>query len=282
MSEDRPSLLNSKFLEPIKNSFDRFFTKPDAPLGHEDVKTDFISELKELVSVAAVALILMVVFRTLFFQPYTIPSASMEPNLYEGDYIIVSKWDYGYSKYSSVVPLPISGRIFDTQAKRGDIVVFKLPHDNKTDYIKRVIGLPGDRVQMIDNRLYLNGTMVPSTDLGLAISPKDLESYAPAKLIEEDFDGKVHKVQDFIEDGDVDNTIEYIVPEKHYFVMGDNRDNSQDSRYIKGPSGVGFVPYENLEGRATIVLMSWKTGSSLLKPWTWLNFRWNRFFKSLD
>jgi signal peptidase I len=242
-----------------------------------------IEEIKELAGVVFVALILMIILRTLFFQPYTIPSASMEPNLYEGDYIIVSKWNYGYSKYSSVVTLPfIQGRIFENPAGRGDVVVFKLPYDNKTDYIKRIIGLPGDRVQMRANQLYLNGQPVATQNLGSVNAPSDMGGRDQATLLKENLGTHSHTIQDYIATGDVDDTIEYVVPDRHYFVMGDNRDNSADSRYIASETGVGFVPYENVQGKAIIVLMSWKTGSKLWYPWTWFNLRWDRFFKGLD
>jgi len=242
-----------------------------------------VEEIKELVGVVAVALVLMIILRTLFFQPYTIPSASMEPNLYEGDYIIVSKWNYGYSKYSSVVTLPfIEGRIFEKTADRGDVVVFKLPYDNRTDYIKRVVGLPGDRVQMRANQLYLNGQPVVTENLGAVKAPSDMSNREKATLLRENLGGHSHTIQDYIASGDVDDTIEYVVPDRHYFVMGDNRDNSADSRYIASETGVGFVPFENVQGKATMVLMSWKTGSKLFYPWTWFNLRWDRFFKTMD
>ncbi|ESQ76310.1 signal peptidase I [Asticcacaulis sp. AC402] len=245
-----------------------------------------IAEIKEIASVVGVAILLVVFLRTLLFQPFTIPSASMEPNLYKGDYIIVSKWDYGYSKHSLPISLPLfDGRLFNTVPKRGDIVVFKLPVDNKTDYIKRVVGLPGDTVQMTNDQLYINGQAVKTTTLGA------IAGTAPGSSIyrdgtgtlqrEELPDGRTHLMQDFVQDGSVDNTDLYTVPEGHYFMMGDNRDNSQDSRYPMSVGGVDFVPAENLEGRAVLVLMSWKDGSSLWKPWTWLNFHWDRFFKSL-
>lgn len=247
------------------------------------VKEMAIDEAKELFSVVGVALILMILFRTFLFQPFTIPSASMEPNLYEGDYIIVSKWNYGYSKYSSVVPLPfIKDRVLGGEVKRGDIVVFKLPSDTKIDYIKRVIGLPGDRIQMKSSKLYINDELIPYTPVGEVYAPNDmLYSDTPATLVDETFEGKTHKIQDMVLDGRVDDTDVYVVPAGHYFMMGDNRDNSEDSRFPMETGGVGFVPAENIEGKANIILMSWKAGSSLWKPWTWLNFRWDRFFKPL-
>lgn len=270
------------------------FQSKDAGAGAESATAEEAApqslweEVKELATVVVVAFFLMMVMRTFLFQPFTIPSASMEPNLYEGDYIIVSKWNYGYSKYSSLVTLPfIKGRVMAGEVKRGDIVVFKLPVDNKTDYIKRVVGLPGDRIQVKDSKLYINDLMVPVTEQGMVTLPKDRAARmdeSPA-LLEETFEGKTHKVQNLTDVGEGDNTNVYIVPEGHYFMMGDNRDNSLDSRWPKDNfpmAGVDFVPAENIEGKANIILMSWKDGASIWKPWTWFNLRWDRFFKSLS
>ena len=244
-----------------------------------------IDEGKEIFMVVGVAILLVLFLRTLFFQPFTIPSASMEPNLYQGDYIIVSKWDYGYSKHSIQFSPPLfKGRIFNHAPKRGDIVVFKLPVDNKTDYIKRVIGLPGDTIQMKNDQLYLNGQAVTTETLGAVSGTAPGSGFRgdTATLQREQLpDGRTHNMQDFIQDGPVDNTDVYTVPDGYYFMMGDNRDNSEDSRFPMSVGGVDFVPAENLEGRAVLVLMSWKEGSSVWKPWTWLNFNWDRFFKSL-
>ncbi|MCR6660848.1 MAG: signal peptidase I [Asticcacaulis sp.] len=249
-----------------------------------DAKQVAVDEAKEIFSVVAVALILVMILRTFLFQPFTIPSASMEPNLYEGDYIIVSKWDYGISKYSFPVALPfIKGRIMNHAPKRGDIVVFKLPSNTKIDYIKRVIGLPGDTVQMKQDQLYVNGVAVPNTELG-PVDAKGFEARYATAYRETLPDGRTHLMQDIVKDGRADDTGEFIVPAGNYFMMGDNRDNSLDSRFSPDDPyepGVGFVPEENLEGRAVLILMSWKEGSSLWKPWTWLNFHWNRFFKPL-
>jgi len=244
-----------------------------------------IDEFKEIASVVGIALVLVLVLRTFLFQPFTIPSASMEPNLYQGDYIIVSKWDYGYSKHSVLFSPPVfSGRIFDHRPTRGDIVVFKLPSNNKTDYIKRVVGLPGDTLQMKNDQLYINDKLVPNAVLGDV--PADdalrISGQETATLLKEDLPGgRSHLMQDMVQDGPVDNTDVYTVPAGHYFMMGDNRDNSEDSRFPMVTGGVDYVPAENLEGRAVLVLMSWKEGSSIWKPWTWLNFHWDRFFKSL-
>jgi signal peptidase I len=242
------------------------------------------SETVEIVKTVVFALLIAFVLRVLLFQPFTIPSASMEPNLYQGDYIVVSKWSYGYSKYSSGLPinLPLGeGRVFGRDPNRGDIVVFKLPRDNKTDYIKRVIGLPGDTVQMIANKLYINGqpvqdAVVRSTEVVDAFGPRT------AVISRETLpNGKTFTTQDFGPGGDVDDTPLYTVPEGHFFMMGDNRDNSVDSRYSR-ESGVGLVPAQNLVGKAQIIMFSWEPGASLFNPVSWFtNIRLSRFFRPL-
>jgi signal peptidase I len=248
-------------------------------------KTGAMNELVEIIKTVVYALLIALFLRVLFFQPYTIPSASMEPNLYEGDYIIVSKWSYGYSKHSIPFSPPLfSGRIMNKPAHRGDIVVFALPRDPKVDYIKRIIGLPGDRIQMKQGLLYLNGQQVPRTPLG---SVKEDSGYGFVRDVmryrETLPGGKTFVTNDFGTDGDLDNTDVYVVPEGHYFMMGDNRDNSSDSRVAPEAGGVGFVPAENLEGKAQIILLSWKPGASLFKPWTWvLNLNPSRFFNILQ
>jgi signal peptidase I len=245
-------------------------------------KENLVNETKEIVSVVVVALLLVMILRTVLFQPFTIPSASMEPNLYQGDYIVVSKWNYGISKYSFPIAMPfIKGRIFNHAPTRGDIIVFKLPSNPKVDYIKRVIGLPGDRIQMKHDQLFINDQAVPFSNMG-NIAAEDNGATGQA-LKQHEFlpDGRDHFMQDFGPNGNVDDTDVYTVPEHEYFMMGDNRDNSEDSRFPVEVGGVGFVPEENLEGRAMFILLSWKEGSSLWKPWTWLNFHWDRFFKGL-
>jgi signal peptidase I len=174
----------------------------------------------------------------------------------------------------------IKGRIFNHAPKRGDIIVFKLPSNPKVDYIKRVVGLPGDRLQMKHDQLYINDQPVPFTVIG-NIPAEDSNTGQAIKQREFLPDGRDHFMQDFVQDGAVDDTDVYTVPMGHYFMMGDNRDNSEDSRFPMEVGGVGFVPEENLEGRAMFILMSWKEGSSIWKPWTWLNFNWDRFFKGL-
>jgi signal peptidase I len=247
-------------------------------------KSGAAGEMVEIVKTVIYALLIALVLRVLLFQPFTIPSASMEPNLYQGDYIIVSKYSYGYSRHSAPFSPPLfHGRIFERAPHRGDIVVFKLPRDGHTDYVKRVIGLPGDRIQMRNGLLYLNGSQVPRAFAGTS---KEDSGYGfireVARFRETLPGGKTILTNDFGTDGELDNTDVFIVPEGHYFMMGDNRDNSSDSRVLPEQGGVGYVPAENLVGKAQIILLSWSPDASLFKPWTWiLDARPSRFFKLL-
>ena len=238
-------------------------------------------ETVEIVKTIFFALLIAMVLRIFLFQPFTIPSASMEPNLYEGDYIVVSKWSYGYSKHSIPFSPPLfDGRIMGSAPKRGDIVVFKLPRDDKTDFIKRVIGLPGDRIQMIANKLYINDKPVQD----VVVSEQEINDIfgpRPVTEVRETLpEGRSFMTQDFGPGNDLDDTPVYEVPAGHYFMMGDNRDNSIDSR-VEQSSGVGMVPAENLVGKAQIILFSWKPGSSLWNPVSWFNVRLDRFFNVL-
>jgi len=249
----------------------------------EAKKPSAASELVEIIKTIVYALLIALFLRIIFFQPFTIPSASMEPNLYQGDYIIVSKFSYGYSRHSIPLSPPIfHGRIFERVPHRGDICVFKLPSDGHTDYIKRVIGLPGDRIQMKQGLLYVNGEQIQRDPM----SPVDTDTgygiRQVARFQERLKDGKTYDTQDFGPDGDLDNTDVYVVPQGYYFMMGDNRDNSSDSRVPPAAGGVGYVPAENLVGKAQIILLSWKADASIFKPWTWiLDARPSRFFKLL-
>jgi signal peptidase I len=251
--------------------------------GRRKGKSGGGNEAFEIVKTIFFALLIAFVLRVLLFQPFTIPSASMEPNLYEGDYIVVSKWSYGYSKHSIPFSPPLfEGRLFGREPHRGDIVVFKLPRDNKTDYIKRLMGLPGDRLQMINNVLFINGTAVKDVEL----SRQDVQNlYGGAqttiKLRETLADGRQFNVQDWGPNSISDNTPEFVVPAGHYFMIGDNRDNSQDSRFDIS-EGVGYVPAENLIGKAEIILFSWSPGASLWNPVSWFSkVRPSRFFTVL-
>jgi signal peptidase I len=240
------------------------------------------SETFEIIKTIFFALLIALVLRVLLFQPFTIPSASMEPNLYEGDYIVVSKWSYGYSKHAIPFSPPVfDGRILAQEPKRGDIVVFKLPRDNKTDYIKRLIGLPGDRVQMINNVLHINDQPVSDVVIN-AEDAANMFGMPVIKARETLPGGKTFTIQDFGPGNEVDDTPVYEVPAGHYFMMGDNRDNSVDSRYSQA-DGVGLVPAENLIGKAEIILFSWSPGASLWNPVSWFSkVRPSRFFTVLD
>ena len=241
----------------------------------------------EIIKTIAFALLIALVLRVLLFQPFTIPSASMEPNLYQGDYIVVSKWSYGYSKHSIIgSPDLFDGRIslpvVSNAPKRGDIVVFKLPSDNRTDYIKRLIGMPGDRVQMINNVLHINGQ--PARDV--VVSANDMTNMYGMPVIQADEtfpDGsKTFRIQDYGPGNNLDDTPVFEVPAGYYFMMGDNRDNSVDSRVDASQDGVGLVPAENLIGKAEIILFSWNEGASLQNPISWFSkVRLSRWFKVL-
>lgn len=228
-------------------------------------------ELIELGKTIFYALAIALVLRVLLFQPFTIPSASMEPTLLEGDYIIVSKYAYGWSRHSIPFSPPLfKGRIMERQPQRGDVVVFKLPRDGHVDYIKRVVGLPGDRIQVVNGVLQINGAAVRQEPL----SPVELETvFGPPRPVDRFKEtlpnGRSYVTYSFGPDGEVDNTGVYVVPAGHYFMMGDNRDNSVDSRYPT-ETGVGYVPAENLVGKAEVILFSWSQDASLLKPWTWI------------
>jgi signal peptidase I len=222
--------------------------------------------LGEVASVIIQALILALVIRTFLFQPFSIPSGSMRPTLLEGDYLFVSKFSYGYSHYSlPFAPDIFSGRIWGSAPKRGDVVVFKFPPDPSLDYIKRVIGLPGDRVQMKDDRLYINDTVVPRVKVGQIDNPDITEVDRPVDVYRETLpNGVSYDTLDLTPDGLGDNTREFVVPPGHYFMMGDNRDNSSDSRF-----SVGYVPAENLVGHANVIFFSIAGGASPLEIWKW-------------
>jgi signal peptidase I len=251
--------------------------------AQSQTKTSAANEIVEIIKTVVYALLIALFLRVIFFQPFTIPSASMEPNLYEGDYIIVSKFTYGWSRHSIPFSPPLfHGRFMERPAHRGDIVVFKLPRDNHTDYVKRLIGVPGDRIQMKNGLLYLNDVQVPRQFLGVTKEDSGYGFVRDVMKYRETLPGgKSYTTNDFGTDGELDNTDVFVVPQDHYFMMGDNRDNSADSRDPNG--GVGFVPAENLVGKAQIILLSWKPGASIFKPWTWvLNALPSRFFHLLQ
>ena len=237
-----------------------------------------VDNMKETGKVIFHALILALIVRIFIYQPFNIPSGSMKDTLLIGDYLFVSKMSYGYSKYSfPMSPDLFEGRLMGETPERGDVAVFKLPSDNETDYIKRVIGLPGDRVQMRNGTLYINDKMVPKVRDG-SFATKDYygRSVSLPRFKETLPNGVVYHVLDADPNGAFDNTAVYKVPKGHYFMMGDNRDNSSDSRV---QSSVGYVPYENFVGRAEILFFSANDNWSVFKPWTWpAGVRWSRFF----
>jgi signal peptidase I len=243
----------------------------------------------ELAKVVAQALVLAFLVRMFLFQPFNIPSGSMKSTLLVGDYLFVTKYSYGYSQYSFSIPFikPYGinlypGRaFFAREPKRGDVVVFRKPSDPSVDFIKRVIGLPGDTVQMRSGVLYINGQEVPKRPVDSFTDPDCHESYTGLKCtdvryerFEETLPGGVrHKTLDRERGNTFDNTDVFKVPEGKFFMMGDNRDNSDDSR-----GSVGFVPFENLIGKAQVIWWSCRETCSMLRPWTWGGIRWSRLF----
>jgi len=237
-------------------------------------ENSFFSNLKSV----GLAVFIALLIRSFVAEPFNIPSGSMKPNLLVGDFIFVTKWSYGYSKHSLPFSIPlIPKKIFSNIPNRGDIVVFKTPEDNRTDYIKRVIGLPGDKIRVTNGEIYLNENKILRKKLNDFI---DNDKNAFIKRIRkylEYHDDLTFEVLDIMDDGIADNTKLFLVPEGHFFVMGDNRDNSQDSRF----KTVGFIPIENLVGKARFIFFSLEN-SRFLEIWKWpKSIRGNRIFKKI-
>ncbi|MBD3676898.1 MAG: signal peptidase I [Rhodobacteraceae bacterium] len=249
----------------------------------------------ETVKTVVYALLIAGIFRSLFFQPFWIPSGSMKDTLLVGDFLFVNKMAYGYSQYSCPFSFcPIDGRILGAEPERGDVVVFRHPVNN-SDFIKRVIGLPGDRIQMKDGQLFINGEPAPQEPDGTfteVFAKQGSVGNFPqcenggvgigatcekSRYVETLPNGRQHKILN-IRDSRSDDTQVFTVPADHYFFMGDNRDNSTDSRVSQAAGGVGFVPFENLIGRADRIMFS-SAGKSMLYFWTW---RSDRFFKGIE
>jgi signal peptidase I len=246
-------------------------------------KKTFREEVVETIQTVFYALLIAFVLRVVLFEPFTIPSASMEPGLLVGDYIIATKWNYGWSKHSIPFSPPLfHGRVlqFGEGPQRGDVVVFKLPRDPKQTYVKRLIGLPGDRIQVKGGVITINGKVMQRTAAGDAQDPD--AGIMVAQYTEKRPDGHPYTTFDRGPGHQMDDTDVYIVPEDHYFMMGDNRDNSQDSRWPT-EEGVGYVPAENLIGKVRIVLASWRGGASLFNPITWFSkFDPHRILKPVE
>ena len=241
------------------------------------------SKIIENIKVIFYALIIALIIRSLFFQPFYIPSSSMEPTLVVGDRLFVSKYTYGYSKHSFPFSPQISKkRFFFKKPSRGDVVVFKTPVDNRTDYIKRLIGLPGDEIQFINGELYLNNNQILKTKRSI----KNLKIYCGDTAIDVvAYDEKlpngvtytaVYRLNDSFQNSD-----KFIVPKDHFFFLGDNRDCSKDSRYL---NSVGYVNKLNLVGKARIIFFSTnKNKGNILQIWKWSEIiQWNRFFDIIN
>ncbi|TXH38345.1 MAG: signal peptidase I [Rhodospirillaceae bacterium] len=246
-------------------------------------------EIWDFVKTVIWAGVIAILIRTFLYEPFNIPSGSMIPTLLIGDYLFVSKTSFGYSKYSFPLSIvPFEGRIWDGDPKRGDVIVFRPPGEVENDFIKRLIGLPGDRVQVRNGILYINGEQVKRERIEDYVDPDDPNAMPVPQYIETLPGGVSHRIIESSGDsGSLDNTPIYVVPADHYFMMGDNRDGSNDSRMLTRAASsfaptdeiteknadllgtVGFVPKENLIGPAKILFFSWS------KPF---HVRWNRLF----
>lgn len=250
-------------------------------MTENDIEKEHKNPWDETIRTLIFAILLAVCFRSFLFEPFHIPSGSMKSNLLVGDYLFVSKYTYGYSRYSFPFGAPIfKGRTYGSDPKRGDVIVFRQPINPRVDFIKRLIGLPGDRIQVIDGVLYINDKPLPRKQLD---DYTDIENPRNARAVprfaETLPEGKVIEILKEHTSGMINNTRVYEVPEGHYFFMGDNRDNSHDSRYL---SDIGYVPEANIVGRAEIIFFS-TDGSATLNPISWFaSLRSDRFFKRIE
>jgi signal peptidase I len=241
----------------------------------KNLKSSFVNNLKALFW----ALLIAGIIRTFAIEPFKIPSGSMKPNLLVGDFLFVSKWNYGYSKYSFPFGLaPFSGKIFEKNPERGDIIVFKLPGQENINYVKRLLALPGETIKVIDGEVFIKKNNSLNFEKLNQISDDlffdDQYQEEINQLIEDNY-----KILNITDNGPLDYTPEYIIPQNKYFFMGDNRDNSSDSRVM---SGVGFVPKENMIGKVWFIWLSIDTQFSITKFWTLpLHIRYERLFKSV-
>ncbi len=246
-----------------------------------NAKNRFSELLKTLMIAGSIAII----FRSIFFEPFNIPSGSMIPTLLVGDYLFVSKYSYGYSKYSFPFGVvPIDKRIFDKNPKRGDVIVFRKPQDDSIDYIKRLVGLPGDTVQLRNSVLFINGIEVKRNKINAGILKNKDGSENNITFYNEKFEKRsnhqiIEENNSYLNKNISNNTIVYKVPEDQFFFMGDNRDNSQDSRY----SIPGFIPRKNLIGKAQIIFFSHNSSASFYEFWKWhKSIRFSRIGKAIN
>ena len=261
--------------------------QPSTPPESASVKPHLKSEADtwlELAKTLVYALLIALGIRTVLVQPFNIPTGSMEATLLVGDYLFVEKFAYGYSRFS--IPfgykLPSFGRILPREPTRGDVVVFKWPNDTSIDYIKRLIGLPGDHIQMRDGTLFINDKEVPKVPVEDYIEQTDAGPNVVKRYKETLPNGVTYMTLDRY-DSAADTTEEFVVPAGHYFMMGDNRDNSSDSRVDPRDGGVGYVPAENLVGKAEVRFFSIDNSAVWYKPWTWpMAVRFRRMFTLID
>jgi signal peptidase I len=238
------------------------------------------NEVRDTIVVVIEALLIALVFRTFLYQPFSIPTGSMQSTLMIGDYFIASKFTWGLGKYSFPVPLPLGDRILQfSPPQQGDVAVF-FNEPTKQDYVKRIVGLPGDRIQMKEGRLYINGEVLPRREIGTGMDTDSTSQTVPVTLYEETLpNGVVHTIQEISDNQQLDNTAEYVVPPGHYFMMGDNRDRSADSRVLRQ---VGYVPATNLIGKGEARFFSIKDNIAPWQIWQWpANVRWDRMFQSV-
>ncbi len=238
------------------------------------------SELRETIVVIIEALVIALIFRSFFYQPFSIPTASLQPTMMIGDYFVASKFTWGYGRYSFPFGVvPINGRIMGREPNRGDIAVFR-PVPQKDDYVKRIIGLPGDTIQMKEGRLFINEVMVERKLIERSTDKDSFGTVLPVLVYEETLpNGLTHLIHEISDDSPLDNTSEYLVPDGHYFMMGDNRDRSQDSRIL---SAVGYVPAGNLIGKAEARFFSIEDNAPPWQIWQWpAKLRLDRMFQSV-
>lgn len=235
---------------------------------------------KDNVKTLGIAVVIALGFRSILFEPFNIPSGSMIPTLLVGDYLFVSKYSYGYSRYSFPFgAVPFDGRFFSDEPERGDVVVFRLPANTSVDYIKRVVGLPGDKIQLKQGRLHINGVQLERRIVGTKTIPSSYGQTTVTAYEEVMDNGKKYIIHEFSDKDRMDNTATYEVPEGHYFMMGDNRDRSKDSRFLD----VGTIPLENLIGRAEFTFFSVDQSARLWEFWKWpMAIRYGRIANGIE